>query len=74
MDPKSEPGHGHSPAAWSAVVVMCSALAVGTIALFLGNWVWVIGSAVASAFGLLLGIVLSALGWGAQGPRYKPKD
>tara|TARA_B100000902_G_scaffold392686_1_gene445500 strand:+ start:1018 stop:1179 length:162 start_codon:yes stop_codon:yes gene_type:complete len=53
---------------------MCSALAVGTIALFLGNWVWVIGSAVASAFGLLLGIVLSALGWGAQGPRYKPKD
>lgn len=73
MNMTSEPGHGHSPAAWSAVIIMCAALAVGTVALFLENWVWVIGSGLAVAFGWGLGFMLSALGWGAEGPRYKPK-
>jgi hypothetical protein len=74
MNPAADPGHGHSPAAWVAVIVMTSALSVGTVAFFLGLWSLVIGSAVATVAGWLLGFVLAGLGWGVKGPRYQPRD
>lgn len=44
MNPASDPGHGHSPAAWAAVVVMIFALSVGTVAFFLHVWWLVLAS------------------------------
>ncbi|MCU1569857.1 MAG: hypothetical protein JWR33_598 [Naasia sp.] len=75
----SEPGHGDSPAAWTAVVVMLIGFAVGTAALFLDAtydvqlmWlVWV--GAVIVVLGLLIGAVLAKLGYGVRGSRYAAK-
>jgi len=41
MTPESDPGHGHSPAAWTAVIVMIIAFAIGTVAFFL-NVQWLV--------------------------------
>ena len=70
----NEPGHGNSPAAWAAVVVMLVGFAVGTVAFFFEQptIVWIsVGIVVV---GLILGVVLSKLGYGARGPRYAPKN
>jgi hypothetical protein len=73
MNPAVDPGHGHSPAAWAAVIVMLSALAVGTVAFFLALWWLVIASGVVTLLGWGLGFVLAAIGWGVKGPKYQPK-
>jgi len=74
MNPASDPGHGHSPAAWAAVVVMIFALSVGTVAFFLQVWWLVIASGALTLAGWGLGFVLAAMGWGVRGPKYQPKD
>ena len=74
MNPASDPGHGHSPAAWTAVTVMIFALSIGTIAFFFQMWWLVIASAVLTLLGWGLGFVLAAMGWGVRGPQYQPKD
>ncbi len=73
MNPAADPGHGHSPAAWAAVIVMVAALSVGTVAFFLAMWSLVIAMGVVTLAGWGLGFVLSALGWGVKGPKYQPK-
>ncbi|TDW28605.1 DUF6704 family protein [Cryobacterium psychrophilum] len=52
----SDPGHGHSPAAWTAVIIMLLAFTIGTAAFF-----FVIPWLVWASFGLLL--VGAAVGW-----------
>jgi hypothetical protein len=74
MNPAADPGHGHSPAAWAAVIVMVAALSVGTVAFFLAIWSLVIAMGVVTLAGWGLGFVLAALGWGVKGPKYQPKD
>lgn len=74
MNPASDPGHGNSPAAWTAVTVMIAALTIGTVAFFFQVWWLVIASAVLMVLGWGLGFVLSAMGWGVRGPKYQPKD
>lgn len=74
MNPASDPGHGHSPAAWAAVIVMIVFLSVGTIAFYLGVWWLVVASGVLTLAGWGLGFVLAALGWGVKGPKYQPKE
>ncbi|MDP4688789.1 MAG: hypothetical protein NWS14_03605 [Pontimonas sp.] len=74
MNPASDPGHGHSPAAWTAVTVRIFALSIGTIAFFFQMWWLVIASAVLTLLGWGLGFVLAAMGWGVRGPKYQPKD
>jgi purine-cytosine permease-like protein len=74
MNTAADPGHGHSPAAWTAVIVMLSALSVGTVAFFLGLWWLVTASVIATVVGWILGFLLAAMGWGAQGPKYQPKE
>jgi len=74
MNPASDPGHGDSPAAWTAVTVMIAALSVGTVAFYLQVWWLVIASAVATLVGWGLGFVLSAIGWGVRGPKFQPKE
>lgn len=72
-DQHEEPGHGDSPAAWTAVVVMMLAFAVGTVAFFFHQaWlVWI--SAGVVVLGLLLGWVIAKAGYGVNGPKYVPK-
>ena len=69
----SDPGHGNSPAAWTAVVIILVAFTIGTVAFFFSiAWlVWV--SAALALAGVLTGIVLARLGYGVGGSRYAPK-
>jgi hypothetical protein len=69
-----ELGEGHSPAAWSAVVIMLVAVTIGTVAFFLDiPWlVW--ASAGLLVVGFFVGVVLARLGYGVGGTRYVPKE
>lgn len=70
----SDPGHGHSPAAWIAVVMMLAGFVVGVF----GFWfvsMWLIWLAVALVvLGPLVGWILAKAGYGVAGPRYQPKS
>lgn len=68
-----DPGHGHSPAAWTAVIVMMIGLAAGTLFFFLGIWVAVFVSAGVTVVGALSGPILAKMGYGVRGPKYQPK-
>ena len=68
-----DPGHGHSPAAWTAVIIMTIALSLGTVFLYLEMWGLVIASGVVTVLGWGVGFAMSAAGWGAKGPKYQPK-
>ncbi len=72
-NPIADPGHGHSPAAWTAVIIMLVAVIVGTIA-FTQHESWLVfASAGLLILGWITGGVLSKLGYGARGPKYTPK-
>lgn len=70
----SDPGHGHSPAAWIAVTVMTLGFAIGA----LGFWfvtMWMNWLAVALVVaGPIIGWILAKLGYGVAGPRFVPKN
>lgn len=70
----SDPGHGNSPAAWTAVIIMLVAFAVGTVAFFLDLPVVVWASAGLAVIGLIVGWVLAKVGYGVGGARYVPKE
>lgn len=72
-DQHQEPGHGDSPAAWTAVIVMLLGIAVGTVAFFLHQaWlVWICAGVV--VVGILLGWILAKAGYGVNGPKFVPK-
>ncbi len=70
---ESDPGHGNSPAAWTAVIIMLLGFAVGTVAFFLDLPWLVIASAVVVLVGALVGWILAKAGYGVRGPRYVPK-
>jgi len=73
MNPQSDPGHGHSPAAWTAVIIMLIALTVGTLAFFL-DVQWLVWASVGLlVVGALVGWVLAKAGYGVSGPKYVPK-
>lgn len=70
----SDPGHGHSPAAWVAVLIMLVGFTVGTF----GFWfvsMWMIWLSVALVvLGPVVGWILAKAGWGVAGPRYQSKS
>lgn len=68
-----DPGHGDSPAAWTAVIVMLLGIAAGTVAFFLHQpmIVWICVGVV--VLGALLGWVLAKAGYGVKGPKFTPK-
>lgn len=69
-----EPGEGHSPAAWSGVAIMLVGIAASTLGLFIGMW-WLFFTGIGvMVFGILAGVVMSKLGYGANGPKYTPKS
>lgn len=69
-----EPGHGDSPAAWTAVVVMLLGIAAGTVFFFLHMPVMVWASVGVVFLGLILGFIMAKAGYGVNGPRYTPKS
>jgi hypothetical protein len=69
----AEPGHGHSPAAWTSVTIMLVAVTIGTIAFFFDvQWlVW--ASAALLVVGLVVGWALSRAGYGVGGSKVSEK-
>ena len=73
MTMESETGHGNSPAAWTAVIIMLIAFAIGTLA-FWFNIAWLVwASAGLLLLGAIAGWALAKLGYGVRGPRYVQK-
>ena len=63
----TEPGHGHSPAAWIAVVIMLVGFLIGTVAFCLDLPWLVIASGGLFVVGLIVGFVLAKAGYGVDG-------
>ncbi len=73
MSAGSVPGHGNSPAAWTAVIIMLVAFVIGTFAFWFAI-VWLVWAAAALlVVGAIAGYVLKVLGFGVGGDRYQPK-
>ncbi|MEO7348293.1 MAG: HGxxPAAW family protein [Terrimesophilobacter sp.] len=70
----SDPGHGNSPAAWVAVIVMIIGFIVGAVGFWFASllMIWVAVGLVLG--GWLLGWILAKVGYGVAGPRYVPKN
>jgi len=69
-----DPGHGHSPAAWVAVIIMLVAFTIGTFA-FWFDVAWVVwASGVLLVIGPLVGWIMAKAGYGVGGPRYQSKS
>jgi hypothetical protein len=69
----TDPGHGHSPAAWTAVVIMLIAISAGTLAFWLDQPTYVWASVGLLVVGAIVGWVLAKLGYGVKGPKFTPK-
>lgn len=69
-----DPGHGHSPAAWTAVVIMLVAVALGTLFYFLDIPALVWASAGLLVVGLIVGWALAKAGYGVNGSKYVTKE
>lgn len=62
----NDPGHGNSVAAWTAVIIMLVAVAVGTIAFWFDQpWI-VLGSVVLLILGPIVGKILASAGYGVK--------
>lgn len=70
----NEPGHGHSPAAWTAVTIMLVAFAAGTVAFWLDQPVFVWASAGLLLVGLIVGWAMARAGYGVGGHRTIQKE
>jgi len=68
----SDPGHGNSPAAWTAVIIMLVAFTAGTLFFWLDLPVLVFASAGLLLIGAISGLVLKRLGYGVGGERVNP--
>ncbi|ROP66292.1 hypothetical protein EDF24_3360 [Curtobacterium sp. PhB130] len=69
----AELGEGHSPAAWTSVIIMLVAFAIGTIC-FWFSIVWGVWAAAALlVVGLIVGYVMGKAGYGVNGPKYVAK-
>ena len=65
--------HGHSPAAWTAVILMLAAFTAGTLFFWFGIEIGVWVSVALIPVGWAVGGILARLGWGVNGPKYQPK-
>ncbi|PKI92924.1 hypothetical protein CW368_01075 [Actinomycetales bacterium SN12] len=72
-NPIADPGHGHSPAAWTAVVIMLVGFTAGTVFFCAGLPVAVWVCAAVVVVGAIVGWAMAKAGWGVKGPKYAPK-
>jgi small neutral amino acid transporter SnatA (MarC family) len=68
------PGHGNSPAAWTAVIIMIVAFVIGTFGFWYANVVVVLGAAGLLVVGAIVGLILKLAGFGVGGDRLRPKE
>lgn len=69
----SDPGHGNSPAAWVAVIMMTVGFIIGALGFwFVSMWMIYVAAALV-VVGPLVGWILAKVGYGIAGPRYAPK-
>lgn len=73
-NPIGDPGHGHSPAAWTGVIIILIAFALGTLFYWFDMPVLVWASAALAVVGVIAGWALSKAGYGVAGPKYTPKE
>jgi len=73
-NPIGDPGHGHSPAAWTAVIIMLAAIALGTLFFFLEMPVLVWICAALIVVGLIVGFAMKKAGYGVGGSKYTAKE
>ena len=73
MSTEPDAGHGNSPAAWTAVVIMLVAFTIGTFAFWFDVAWLVYASAGLLVLGALAGLVLKRLGYGVGGDKLTPK-
>ncbi|WP_022880800.1 DUF6704 family protein [Gryllotalpicola ginsengisoli] len=66
-------GHGHSPAAWTAVIIMLVAFALGTVFFWLDQPWLVVACGVLLVIGLIVGWIMKRAGYGVGGDKYQPK-
>ena len=71
--PIGDPGHGHSPAAWTAVIIMLVAIAIGTVFFYLEQPILVWASVGLLVVGAIVGWAMSKAGYGADGAKSNPK-
>jgi hypothetical protein len=69
-----DPGHGHSPAAWTAVVIMLIAVTLGTVFYWFDLPILVWASAGLLVVGAIVGFVMAKAGYGVGGSKYTPKE
>lgn len=70
----ADPGHGNSPAAWTAVIIMLTAFVIGTFA-FWFEMEWLVWSAAGLlVIGALTGLVMSKIGYGVGGDKIVSKE
>ena len=70
----SDPGHGHSPAAWTAVIIMLIAFVIGTLGFWLDVPLIVWGAAGLVVVGAIVGLVMTRAGYGVGGSRSTPGE
>lgn len=73
-DQIGDPGHGHSPAAWTAVIIMLVAVTIGTVAFFFDAPVIVWASVVLLIIGALVGWIMAKAGYGVGGAKVAVKE
>ena len=73
MSIEPDPGHGNSPAAWTAVIIMLVAVSIGTIAFWFDLPLVVFAAAGLLVIGAIVGIVLGRLGYGVGGSKVTTK-
>ena len=69
-----DPGHGHSPAAWTAVVIMLLAVTLGTLFYWFDMPALVWASAGLLVVGAIVGWVMARAGYGVNGSKYSAKE
>ena len=68
---ENDPGEGHSPASWTAVIIMLVAVAAGTLFFWFDIPVLVWASVALLIIGAIVGKVMQKLGYGVGGSRIK---
>lgn len=69
----NDPGEGHSPAAWTSVIIMLVGFTIGTVFFILASVIGVVISAIILILGPITGVIMSRAGYGVNGPKYTPK-
>ena len=73
MNTAHDPGHGSSPAAWTAIIIMLIGFSAGTLFFWLDQPDYVWASAGVLAGGPIVGWIIAKAGYGVKGPKYKVK-